>query len=827
MSKLVFLFGAILISSVVAGVFCVQNTVAIDGPYKVNTTDVQEDSNPLPCKGWYQEIAVSGEASTRACITGDSVQIARFFSAQGPVMYAIKFPSDGQFYGIDICHGQSYCTYSEVSDTLLAYSHHPATGSQQGALFKNFTQTITKYPAPSGIGNRYRLDKSPDFILSHPAGTAFNAKSLALSANGKWAAIEVVSYGVYLVNTETFSVRRVKAPGNTYGYGFDPVMQMAVSNRGDEVMTTGRNLGLSIIRVDPTCGDFLSLTTERYYFGAARYCAIEDIDTTVFIPNFHWGSVPVYFGDDTALSFVVHSYQGLVKRVVLSEAGLDDASGVAYVALGDSFSSGEGETDDSYYIGGPQNACHVSGRSYPYLLGEWWSLTPYSFACSGATLAEIMSDDNTSQLSRLHEHMPQLVSLGAGGNDAGLIGKLKDCIGLDTCKWASDSEMRALSIKEIGSLYSPLVQAYEKIKSTTGAKIIAIGYPQIITAIQNCPGVVGTMLNQIERRYIGESLVYLNAVIDKAARDSGVGFAAVGNAFDTHQLCSESSTPAMNAIRFGDDIAPISGLPTVKVIGAESFHPTPFGQYRVAQTIHQQYPQPELSEVCVWCGDGTGAPVPDEYWDADLQNLQPDAPSLKHASFYSELSSGEMRIALPKNTATPQTEVAVGTSIQDEVTWLVSNDDGSVEGSLFTEDIKAAGAIFVKLLSPSGERVAYYDFTDTQSAEEVVTPVLVSSGPPHEPVSASVNLPATVTTTSKILLPTRNVARNTSSIQQEVMGVQDVAASVSKPTPLPVNAQTKDNLPGVQETTTWGVVVLLSVTAAGYFLVKVLGRRGG
>src|SRR5690606_32712651 len=90
-----------------------------------------------------------------------------------------------------------------------------------------------------------------------------------------------------------------------------------------------------------------------------------------------------------------------------------------YLALGDSYSSGEGDTErdkrtgQKYYRswtdveedaawGQPREKCHISTRSYPYILAQGMALGDpvngpstrwHSVACSGARIRDV-SDGN-------------------------------------------------------------------------------------------------------------------------------------------------------------------------------------------------------------------------------------------------------------------------------------------------------------------------------------------------------------------------------------------------------------------------------------------------
>jgi len=269
-----------------------------------------------------------------------------------------------------------------------------------------------------------------------------------------------------------------------------------------------------------------------------------------------------------------------------------------YLAIGDSFTSGEGEVDDTFYIGGQVNKCHVSSRSYPYLLATKWGIPGYNAACSGATMdaarGKRTKGHQPSQLAKVEAYLPSLLTVGIGANDAGFMGKLKSCIGVDTCEWAETADKRFNTAMEIKNLYEPLRHFYHNLKMKIPGKVVAVGYPQIIVDGPSCEADVGIMFNQLERRFMNEGIHYLNQVIKAAANDTKIEYADTENAFTGSMLCSHSSFLSMNGIRFGEEVAPLEMFPQFKIIGAESFHPTPTGQSRLADVIHQLFPNPTL-----------------------------------------------------------------------------------------------------------------------------------------------------------------------------------------------------------------------------------------
>ncbi len=126
-----------------------------------------------------------------------------------------------------------------------------------------------------------------------------------------------------------------------------------------------------------------------------------------------------------------------------------------YVALGDSFSSGEGL--DRYETGtdGDGNRCHRSPAAYPRLVAaaqpDKWQLAPEDFvACSGAAIKDVVYG---GQLDRLAPDVAN-VSISIGGNDLEFNTVLRRCLygfnlavqGSRDCKNSviSDSDPRTL-----------------------------------------------------------------------------------------------------------------------------------------------------------------------------------------------------------------------------------------------------------------------------------------------------------------------------------------------------------------------------------------------
>ncbi|HTW09420.1 MAG TPA: SGNH/GDSL hydrolase family protein, partial [Acidimicrobiales bacterium] len=129
---------------------------------------------------------------------------------------------------------------------------------------------------------------------------------------------------------------------------------------------------------------------------------------------------------------------------------------LTYVALGDSYSSGEG---DGGYIPSTNVAgdiCHRSVRGYAELVAAALGISPSSFtgapgssspfaACSGAEIGDFYSTNKVNpaepaQQAHLLPHAPDVVTITLGGNDAGFGAVVEKCM------------LRAIWVKVQGSV---------------------------------------------------------------------------------------------------------------------------------------------------------------------------------------------------------------------------------------------------------------------------------------------------------------------------------------------------------------------------------------
>ncbi len=360
-------------------------------------------------------------------------------------------------------------------------------------------------------------------------------------------------------------------------------------------------------------------------------CVTRDIQSMVTSLYPKAGSGLIYnyiFGADSA-SFNVDVLFGTTRRRLTFAPENYVSTAQGYLAMGDSYTSGEGDTEGGvWYEQGTdeqgdkttftgRNLCHLSRRSYPYLmaielgyLGNNVDSPPadglfHSVACSGAKVHNIIGavgekQDNggpdpfaitdnqyrydrflnlaqwqpgaTKQLSFLEESTlptsevrkgsdPEIITLGIGGNDAGFGDFLNACAGIGTCEHAVPGSKKSTQlISTIAQNKSRLTKTYKQIKqSAPSARIYVHGYPKFVEesggyCAFNVP------FDDQERLFTSRAIEYMNDVVEASAQEAGVFYVDVEGMFTGRMLCSDvdKSLIVMNGVTAGNDIE--SGL---------------------------------------------------------------------------------------------------------------------------------------------------------------------------------------------------------------------------------------------------------------------------
>jgi lysophospholipase L1-like esterase len=262
-----------------------------------------------------------------------------------------------------------------------------------------------------------------------------------------------------------------------------------------------------------------------------------------------------------------------------------------YVALGDSFSSGEGVAP---YLGAATTRCDRSTRAYAawvrprgfdatvYALASGGgkpgagnrygsdanvrSAGPYAWsfwACSGARTRQAL--DGAMELENA-----DLVTLTMGGNDAGYVDVLVQC-GLSRCNTAA---FRAQRAAKIDALKPALEATYRAIGTEAPhARILVLGYAPPFPATRAEQSCVGLRLFAGEEDMLRALGVRLNGTIASAVADVAEGgvniaFVPVAARFAGHEVCGRKGA-WMTGIKFSS---------TGFGLDPGSFHPNLKGQ---------------------------------------------------------------------------------------------------------------------------------------------------------------------------------------------------------------------------------------------------------
>jgi lysophospholipase L1-like esterase len=297
-----------------------------------------------------------------------------------------------------------------------------------------------------------------------------------------------------------------------------------------------------------------------------------------------------------------------------------------YVALGDSYASGEGVSPffkDGYDPNGQPklNDCHRSSQAYAtyvklpgansrpaYELSSSTTTpgtgdsfrkfgsesnvrsngqTAWSFwACSGAVSANVTTnaqgEEQHAQLGNADVNPgADLVTVSIGGNDIKFAEVLESCGGLTSknCLTTTiDGKPFAEGIRaRIAALKPRLVQTYRAIKQRTfDARLLVLGYPQVFPATQAeqlCRSLKLYNFTSAEQNVLRGLAVELNTAIQTAAATAGATFVPVASYFAGHEVCG-SAGEWINGVSLTDP--PVTWPPSA--VDDQTFHPNKFGQ---------------------------------------------------------------------------------------------------------------------------------------------------------------------------------------------------------------------------------------------------------
>jgi lysophospholipase L1-like esterase len=278
----------------------------------------------------------------------------------------------------------------------------------------------------------------------------------------------------------------------------------------------------------------------------------------------------------------------LIAAVGLAASPVVAAMGqvqIPYVALGDSYSSGEGNGP----FDGPCHRAKQPDAAYPRILPDLVSYLPPApdfHACTGATTADIWErpqPHRRDQLAQLEYLSPvhKLVTISIGGNDLGFSRVLIRCLAPDNCTSTRIFPVVPKMEARLASIGPKLTNVYEDIRvlMDPDGYLVVAGYPHLFVAGEEGGCKLG--ISKAEAEWVNETVNRANgriaaAVAAARARVGNVFYVDVRDQFAGHELCSKNSEWL-----YGLALSHHEG----PVLFKRSYHPTRAGQDAYAEAI--------------------------------------------------------------------------------------------------------------------------------------------------------------------------------------------------------------------------------------------------
>lgn len=286
----------------------------------------------------------------------------------------------------------------------------------------------------------------------------------------------------------------------------------------------------------------------------------------------------------------------VLGRYVFSVRG-DGVVGDTYVALGDSYQSGEGAYD---YEAGTDvvgtNMCHRSANAYPQRLVDRGAvrLDLDFVACSGAVMVDMLTDgpstegppwDEDAQIDHLGDDT-RLVTIGIVGNDLGFADTVTECVLRNVSRWGlpalwdtscagnmDESAEQRLERLTSGATGENLLGLYRLVRlKAPYARVVVVSYPRFFPE-GGGGGFFGcSTIRDSDQRWMNSKIVRADAAIGAIAARAGFEYVNMADVLDGQEQCT--AQPAMNGLLF-EGVTP----------QPESFHPNALGHGLMADLI--------------------------------------------------------------------------------------------------------------------------------------------------------------------------------------------------------------------------------------------------
>jgi lysophospholipase L1-like esterase len=235
----------------------------------------------------------------------------------------------------------------------------------------------------------------------------------------------------------------------------------------------------------------------------------------------------------------------LAVAVAVVVPGSAHAATVNYVALGDSYSSGVGT--DHYDL---SSSCDRSSLAYPALVAHAKGYNLNDQACTGALTTDVIN----TQAAALDKTTTNLVTVTAGGNDAGFVNLLVSCT-LTNCVSSINN-----TITWVNTQLAAKLDAMDSVikADAPNAKVIVLGYPHLFSG--TCLSAFGISSSEVSAS--NNLADAMDRVTSTEAGKFGFTYKSAISQFTNHGVCASKGW--------------LHGLDLTSI--TSSYHPTTTGQ---------------------------------------------------------------------------------------------------------------------------------------------------------------------------------------------------------------------------------------------------------
>jgi len=628
----------------------------------------------------------------------------------------------------------------------------------------------TKLHKSTGFGQlaRYQLAADAEVpFIPYSQSRAVTTGAVGISEDGDWMVAEVMGAGLVRIDTHTRKIFGFSNYVHKYGVGSDAHMTFQITNDGGLVAAFDYNISPVVYTANYMgCGVSTNSYDEEFETRLRGTSCPTDEGRLydALIRKFTAGQARSmraagFSNDGDALYFDQYVYEDendwmnpTVYRTPLHAGGYIKNRSIEYIALGDSFTSGEGDIEKKsdgslYYLPGTENKnqCHQSSRSYPFLLSEEKAIglsRMYSVACSGAQIlpdymapldsylgqgnrlknlsASTLKDTRQAALSNftpgiipqlefVKKYQPKVITLMGGGNDVGFGSILEYCasptwemmVTDDTCGYAiEDHPLRKSFTQTILSQYDYTLMLLRKIKQASPATTIyVVGYPSFIS---DKPGVNcfnSAALDSSERQMINEGITFMNTMLKDAATSMGVRYLDIQDTLEGGRLCegSEYVTGVTNVM------TQTSGRDS-----HELFHPNARAHEKFAERFLAKGFQVEAGLNTETLSTPVELNIPSYFGSADqvqtVQNDITDDVATEQSTIPLTIANGSLAGGSEATLTMYSNTISLGK--------VRVSDDGSLNTKVTLPSVLKPGRHVLVLdgSSPSGEPLQYFQF---------------------------------------------------------------------------------------------------------------------